>query len=126
MTYIARSSRTATVGALVTAFSLAAGGTTASADTASVLAPLVDTKCSYAQITAALKADAPDLAALLNGRPQAQARLQQLLALPIDQRQQRLDQQLAANPQAQNMINAQIGSPRAQELTNVVNDCSRY
>lgn len=105
-------------------FSLAAG--TASADANSVLAPLVNTTCSYAQITAALSAEAPDLASMLNGRPQAKSRLQQFLALPVDQRQQRLDQQLAANPQAQAMINAQLGSSDAQEVTQVVNTCNGY
>jgi hemophore-related protein len=104
--------------------SLSAAGI-ASADVNSVLGPLVNTTCNYAQITAALKAEAPDLAAMLNSRPQAQTRMQNFLALPTDQRQQRVDQ-LAANPQIASMINAQLGSNAAQEATQVANTCSTY
>jgi hemophore-related protein len=113
-------------GGLITAASLSLGVGTAAADPNSVLAPLVNTTCSYAQITAALNVEAPDLSSLLNGRPQAQSRLKQFLALPVDQRQQRIDQQLAANPQAQAMINAKLGSSEAQEVMQVVNTCSNY
>jgi hemophore-related protein len=98
----------------------------ASADVGSALAPLVNTTCSYAQITAALAAEAPDLASMLNGRPQAQTRLQQFLALPPDQRQQRIDQQLTANPQARSMIAQRLGSPQAQEVTQVANTCNTF
>lgn len=111
---------------LMAAASLSLAVGTASADANAVLAPLVNTSCSYAQITTALNAEAPDLASLLNGRPQAQSRLQQFLALPPSQRQQRLDQQLAANPQAQAMIDAQLGSAEAEEVTQVVNTCNKY
>ena len=98
----------------------------AAADVTSALAPLVTTTCTYNQITAALAAEAPDLASLLNSRPQAQARLQQFLALPVDQRQQRVDQQLAANPKAQGLIADRLGSPQAQELTQVANTCNTF
>jgi hemophore-related protein len=98
----------------------------ASADVDSALAPLVNTTCSYTQITAALATEAPDLASLLNGRPQAQTRLQQFLALPPDQRQQRVNQQLAANPQAQALIAQRLGSPQAQEITRVANTCNTF
>jgi hemophore-related protein len=117
---------TVSVGGLMAVSSLSAAAGTASADVNSALAPLVNTTCSYGQITAALKAEAPDLAALLNGRPQAQSRLQQFLALPVDQRQQLLDQQIAANPQMEPMINAQLGSSEAQEVIQVVNTCNKY
>lgn len=114
----------ALLGALGVSLSTAVGQ--ASADVGSALAPLVNTTCSYAQITAALTAEAPDLASMLNGRPQAQTRLQQFLALPPDQRQQRINQQLAANPQAQAMIAQRLGSPQAQELTQVANTCGTF
>ncbi|CAN5523029.1 hemophore-related protein [soil metagenome] len=113
------------VGGVATAGLLVVSAGVASADS-SVLDPLVNTTCSYAQITAALKAEAPDLSSLLNGRPQAQTRLQQFLALPVDQRQQHLDQQLAANPMAESMIEAQLGSSDGQEAIDVANTCNRY
>lgn len=114
----------AVVGALVTAGSIWVSPGVASAD--SIFDPLVNTTCSYAQITDALKTEAPDLASLLNGRPQAQTRLQQFLALPTDQRQQHLDQQLAANPMAESMLNAELGSSGAQEVTQVANTCNHF
>ncbi|MDR3659032.1 MAG: hemophore-related protein [Mycobacterium sp.] len=114
------------IGSVIAAVSLSMAVAPASADAGSALAPLVNTTCSYAQITAALAAEAPDLASLLNGRPQAQARLQQFLALPPDQRQQRIDQQLAANPQAQALIAERLGSTQAQEVTQVVNTCNTF
>jgi hemophore-related protein len=121
-----RSFKNALYAGVLTALTSTLGVGTASADADSALAPLVHTTCSYAQITAALNAEAPDLASLLNGRPQAQTRMQQFLALPVDQRQQRLDQQLAANPQAEAMINARIGSAQGQEVMQVANTCNGY
>jgi hemophore-related protein len=113
------------VGGLATAGLFWASAAVASADS-SVLDPLVNTTCNYAQITAALKAEAPDLSSLLNGRPQAQTRLQQFLALPTDQRREHLDQQLAANPMAESMIEAQLSSSDGQEVIEVANTCNRY
>jgi hemophore-related protein len=118
--------RSVAYGSLITVASMWLGVGTALADSNSVFAPLVNTTCSYAQITAALQAQAPDLANLLNGRPKANTRLQQFLALPVDQRQQSIDQLLAANPQAQSMINARLGSSDAQEVTQVVTTCHNY
>ncbi len=104
------------------ALSPAAGN--ASADP--VTAALITTACSYPQITAALNAEAPDLAALLNSRPQMQARLQQFLALPVDQRQERLAQQQAANPMMEQMIAAKVGPQGEQEIAQVANTCQNY
>src|SRR4051794_22003263 len=70
---------------------------------------LANTSCNYAQVTAALNAEAPALARQLNARPDMQANIQQFLAMPIDQRQQQLAQQQAVNPALQAMIYAQIG-----------------
>ena len=111
-------------GSLLTAIALSPATGVASADP--ITAELVNTNCSYPQITAALNAQAPDLATMLNNRPQMQARLQQFLALPIDQRQQRLAQQQSANPQMQQFIASQIGPQGAQEITQVANTCMNY
>jgi hemophore-related protein len=118
--------RSLAAGGLVVALIPSAAPGIASADVDSVLAPLITTPCSYAQITAALAAEAPDLAGMLNGRPQAQARLQHFLSLPVDQREQAVNQQLAANPDAEAMIDARLGTPQAREVIQVANTCGRY
>lgn len=114
------------IGSTIAAAAAALAAAPVSADVGAALAPLVSTTCTYAQISAALTAEAPDLASMLNSRPQAQARLQQFLALPPDQRQQRVNQQLAANPQAQAMIDQRLGAPQAQELTQVADTCNTF
>ncbi|GAY17347.1 hemophore-related protein [Mycobacterium sp. shizuoka-1] len=83
---------------------------------------LANTPCSYAQVTAALDAQAPALAMQLSRRPDMQANLQQFLAMPVDQRQQQLAQQQAANPQLQAILAAQIGP----QVTQVANTCMNY
>jgi hemophore-related protein len=83
---------------------------------------LANTTCSYEQVTAALNAQVPALAKQLGRRPDMQANLQQFLALPVDQRQQRLAQQQAANPQLQAILAAQIGP----QVMQVANTCMNY
>lgn len=104
------------------AFSPAAGLASANPITAA----LATTSCSYAQITAAMNAVAPDVAGLLNSRPQMQARLQQFLALPVDEREQRIAQQQATNPMMEQMIAAQLGPQGEQEMIQVANTCQNY
>lgn len=109
-----------TSGALMAATSLS-WAATASADP--VLDALAPTSCSYAQVTAALNAQAPALALQLKSRPDMQANLQQFLALPVDQRQQQLAlQQAAMPPQLQAMLAAQIGPA----VMKVANTCMNY
>lgn len=124
MTSARRTRTVVVVGGLLGAVSLSLGAGLASADP--ITAALVGTTCSYGQITAALNAQAPDLAAMLNSRPQMQTRLQQFLALPVDQRQQRVAQAQAANPQMQQVIASAIGEQGAQEITQVANTCQKY
>lgn len=94
------------------------------------LGPLINTTCSYAQIVAALNAQAPDLAQALSDHPQAQTRLQTFLALSPDQRQQMVQQGLAAHPQWQGAIAQQAGTAQGQQvagqLLQVANTCQSY
>lgn len=83
---------------------------------------LANTSCTYPQVTAALNAEAPALGRQLRARPDMQANIQQFLAMPMDQRQQALAQQQAANPQLNAMIFAQIGP----QITQVANTCMNY
>jgi len=82
------------------------------------LGPIINTTCSYAQVTAALNVVAPDLAAKLAGNPMISSRLQSFLAAPVDQRQQMANQAMArggGNPQQ--ILNT---------LTQVANVCNKY
>lgn len=83
---------------------------------------LATTTCNYAQVTAAMNAQAPELAAQLYLRPDMQANLQSFLALPVDQRRQRIAQEQAANPQLQQMLAAALGP----QVTQVANSCMSY
>lgn len=81
------------LGALLAAVSLAPPAV-ASAEPGD--GPLIETTCSYAQLVAALRVENPELAALLDKNPDAQAKLQQLVALPVDERKQRLQSRLVS------------------------------
>ena len=109
---------------LMTAVVLSPAAGSASADP--ITTALATTTCSYAQITAALNAQAPDLANQLNGRPQMQAGLQQFLAMPIDQRQQVIAAQQSANPQMAQAIARALGPQGQQEMIQVANSCQNY
>ncbi|OYN80400.1 hemophore-related protein [Mycolicibacterium sphagni] len=113
------------VGGLMAAIPLLPGAGLASADP--ITAALATTTCSYGQITAALNAEAPALATMLNNRPKMQTKLQQFLALPVDQRQALIaKQQQSANPQMQQMIASAIGQQGMQQITQVANTCQNY
>lgn len=112
------------VGGAMVAIALSPGAGVASADP--ITDALVNTTCGYGQITAALNAEAPDLATMLNHRPQMASGLQQFLALPIDQRQQRIAQEQSANPQMTQLIASAIGPQGMQEITQVANTCQNY
>jgi len=115
--------RAAAVGSLVLMMSTAGIGL---ASAQPDLSPLINTTCSYPQIAAALNAQAPDLAQQLNDHPQAQAKLKQFLAMPIDQRQQMVQQVLAAHPQWQGTIDQQAGTSEGQQIMQVANTCHNY
>jgi hemophore-related protein len=108
--------------ALTMSWTTSAGVASAEPD----LSPLINTTCSYSQIVAALDAQAPDLAEKLSQYPQAQAKLQQFLALPANGRQQMIQEGLAAYPQ----WHQQAGSPQGQVyaglLTQIANTCQNY
>lgn len=112
------------VGGLMAVIPMSLGQGLASADP--ITAALATTSCSYSQFSTALNAQAPDLAAMLNNRPQMQTRLQQLLALPLDQRQQRIAEEQAANPQMPQLIAAAIGPQGVQAMTQVYASCMNY
>jgi hemophore-related protein len=80
------------------ALSLTTGVGVASADPD--LGPILNTTCSYPQVTAALNAQSPEVAAELAADPQAQGMLNVFLASPMVLRQQLVQQvQGAVGPQ---------------------------
>ncbi|MGY4711375.1 hemophore-related protein [Mycolicibacterium sp. CBM1] len=99
---------------------LAPGTGPAAADP--IMDALATTSCSYGQVTAALRAQAPSLSTQLDNRPDMQANLRQFLGMSADQRQQALAQQEAVAPGLQAMIFAQIGP----QITQVANTCMNY
>lgn len=84
------------------------------------LGPIINTTCSYAQVTAALNVVAPDMAAKLAGNPMISSRLQSFLAAPVDQRQQMANQAMARGGGG--------GNPQRilATLTQVANVCNNY
>jgi hemophore-related protein len=107
------------LGALTISAGVAAAGT-ASADP--TVDAAVQTSCSYDQVVAALRVvDAP-LAGLLDEYPQAQQRLRDFLALPVDQRRARLN----ANRQWQQRGDDQTRQQMIQKLGQVADTCHSY
>lgn len=92
--------------------------------------PLIETTCSYAQLQAALQVEAPQASARLAERPGAQAKLQELVALPVDQRKQRVQRFLERNPDVATMIEQRRNTPEGQEklqlAARVAETCQRY
>ncbi|XCI62769.1 hypothetical protein MPNTM1_03932 [Mycolicibacterium parafortuitum] len=83
---------------------------------------LATTTCSYAQVMAAMDAQAPELAAQLSMRPDMQMNLQTFLAMPVEHRRSQIAQQQAANPQLQQMLTALIGP----QVSRVAGSCVDY
>jgi len=114
-----------TIGVLITAMSLSPVASAEPGD-----GPLIETTCSYAQIEAALQVEAPEASARLAERPDAQAKLQQFVALPVDQRRVRLQQFLDRNPDVRTKIEEKRNTPEGQEkvqmLTRIADTCHNY
>ncbi|MFE3193871.1 hemophore-related protein [Nocardia sp. NPDC059240] len=91
---------------------------------------LLDTTCTYAQIDAALRAQAPDAAAKLDGDANKQARLQELLSLPVDQRKAKAQEYLDAHPEARDKMQQKRNSPEFQQkkaaMQAVLDGCHNY
>jgi hemophore-related protein len=125
MAYSALIGAVVTFGGLMTAVSLSP---VASADPGD--GPLIETTCSYAQLMAALQVEAPAASARLAEHPDAQAKLQQFVALPVDQRKQRLQQFLDRNPDVRANIdqkrNTPEGQAKIQMLAGIAATCHNY
>ncbi|RDH79922.1 hemophore-related protein [Mycolicibacterium moriokaense] len=112
------------------ACTVAAISLSATASAAPLDGPLIETTCSYEQLTAALQVQAPQASARLADSPDAQARLRDLIALPVDQRRQRIQGFLDRNPDVRAMIDDKRNTPEGQQkmqmAAQVANTCHDY
>lgn len=103
---------------------------TAGAASAQPAGPLIETTCSYTQIEAALHVEAPEAYGRLAEHPDAQARVQDLLGLPTDQRRQRVQSFLDRNPDVAATIQQKRNTPEGQDklqmMQRVADTCHHY
>lgn len=115
---------------LVASSCIALMGLSTGVAAAKPLDPVINTTCNYDQIVAALRVEAPELASVLDANPEAQAKLHELVALSPDQRRQRIDQRLAANPDWRTTLDQKRATPQGQEkekmLLRVARTCHNY
>lgn len=102
MVTLASSNYLVVAGAIAAAATMGVGVASAGPD----LSPIINTTCTYEQVTEALNVVSPDMGAKLAQNPMVSSRLQAFLAAPIDERQQMAQQAMArggggggANPQ---------------------------
>ncbi|WP_067819738.1 hemophore-related protein [Nocardia inohanensis] len=113
-------------GALATV-ALALAPATASASPADMVAPLLNTTCTWSQVDAALHAKAPALASILDQNPDTKAELKAKFEQSPEARQAELDAYLAANPDAASQA---ANNPNASGITaaiqQVADSCHNY
>ena len=126
MVTVASSKYLVVAGAVAVAATMGVGVASAGPD----LTPIINTTCSYAQVTAALNAVSPDMAAKLAQNPMVSSRLQSFLAAPIDERQQMAQQVMARRGGGGGGGGAAAAGVNPQQilatLTQVVNTCNNY
>lgn len=92
--------------------------------------PLIQTSCSYEQLYSALRVEAPQMAAELDQRPEAQQKLRGLAGMSVEQRQQRLNTVLDRNPGWREKLNEKWNTPEGQEkvalAARVADTCHNY
>ena len=79
------------------------------------LGPILNTTCSYPQVTAALNAQSPDIAAQLAADPAAQGMLNTFLASPVVLRQQLVQQ-----------VQGAVGPQYVGAIVQTANTCNSY
>lgn len=91
---------------------------------------LIETTCSFAQVDAAIHAEAPKLAERLDSHPDRKAKLQEFLGLPVDQRKQRAQQWIDKHPNARTKIEEKRNTPEGQQkidkLRQIADTCHNY
>lgn len=102
----------------------------ATAGVAAAAGPLMSTTCSYDQLVAAVNVEAPQLGGVLAESPEAQAKLRAFLALPVAQREQRVEAALDRNPDLRNDIEHRRNTPEGQQklatMARIADTCHDY
>ncbi|MEV0295890.1 hemophore-related protein [Nocardia sp. NPDC050710] len=103
------------------------GPAIAAADPMELAGPLLNSDCSFAQVDAALHAEAPQLAAMLDANPTQKADLQRKFDQPVEQRRAELQRMIDNNPNAAKEAEK---DPRSAGLRTtiqaVANSCHKY
>ncbi|CAJ1496321.1 hemophore-related protein [[Mycobacterium] kokjensenii] len=99
-------------GSVAVAISAGSGFASAAPD----LGPIINTTCTYSQVTRALNAENPAAAAEFDANPNAQGMLQMFLSAPPAKRQQ-LAGMVQAMPEAQQYVGT---------ITQVAGSCNNY
>ncbi|MEC3913490.1 hemophore-related protein [Nocardia sp. CDC160] len=109
------------------AVALALAPATASASPADLVAPLLNSTCTFNQVDAALHDKAPALASFLDQNPSYKDELRAKFELSPAERQAELDQYLKDNPDAANQA---ASDPRAggiaAAIQQVADSCHNY
>ncbi|AHH15536.1 hypothetical protein NONO_c07280 [Nocardia nova SH22a] len=119
-------------GTALTVAGLAAGAAllvpgTASADPTGMVAPLLNSSCSFAQVDAALHDQAPQLASILDNNPDQKAELKAKFDQPVEQRRAEFQQYLAQHPEeAQQAQQDPRASGLSQTIQQVADSCHNY
>ncbi|MBF6356020.1 hemophore-related protein [Nocardia higoensis] len=93
------------------------GPAVASAGPAELAEPLLTSDCTFAQVEAALRVEAPELAQLLDANPSQKAELQRRFDQPVEQRRAEFQRLLEENPGAAEQAQS---DPRAAHLSQVL------
>ena len=119
-------------GAGLTVAGLAAGAAllvpaTASADPTGLVAPLLNSTCSFTQVDTALHDKAPQLASILDSNPNQKAELKAKFDQPVEQRQAEFQEYLAQHPdEAQRAQQDPRASGLSQTIQEVADSCHNY
>ncbi|WP_227998386.1 hemophore-related protein [Nocardia australiensis] len=100
----------------------------ASADPmADLAAPLLNSDCSFAQVDAALHAEAPQLASMLDANPDQKAELQRKFDQPVEQRRAEFQSMVEQNPDAAQQAQNDPRAPGLRDTIQTVADsCHSY
>ncbi|NKY84084.1 hemophore-related protein [Nocardia veterana] len=100
---------------------------TASADPTELVAPLLNSTCSFAQVDAALHDKAPQLASILDANPDQKAELQAKFDQPVEQRRAEFQQYLAQHPdEAQRAQQDPRAAGLSRTIQEVAGSCHNY
>ena len=115
----------AAAGGLTVAAALLIPGV-AAADPTDLMAPLLNSTCSFDQVDRALHAKDPQLAQMLDANPDQKAMLKKEFDQPPAQRRAEVQQYLSQHPEAKNAQNDPRAGSMQQTIQSVADACHNY